>query len=136
LNGFFPYVEGYLQLGRSGTNPYGVGARLGIPLLGRWSQHQLYARVNRSIGSGVLLWNPGLLLHHGRSPNGENPGSLFGVVNGFGWQHGEGPVVLTPSVAVVFARAQRNSYGQRFSESTVFGTAGLSLTLRRRDWVK
>src|SRR5690349_11870341 len=29
----YPYVEGYIQLGR-GASPYGVGARLGLPVTG------------------------------------------------------------------------------------------------------
>jgi len=136
VNGVFPYVEGYVQLRRAPRNPAGVGARIGVPILRRWwHEHQLYARVDVPVGSdGVLLWNPGLVLHTGRSPNGENPGTFIGVVQAVGLQTGSGPSFLVPSAGVVLGRSQRRTHGERIGpETKVFGFASVSVRFSRRD---
>ncbi len=134
LNGTFPYVEGYLQLDTSRTRPFGVGVRGGLPV-GGWMEHQVYARYDVKMTSGVrLLWNPGVLYHTGHSPNGENPGTFVGVVQGFGAAVGSGARVITPSVAVVWGRTARRSGATQIGPvSQVFGSAGLSVGFRRRD---
>jgi len=86
LNGTFPYVEGYAQLGR-GTIPFGIGARAGIPI--GWAMHELYGRVDIPLSqSARVLWNPGVVYLVGNSPNGENPGSLTALTQGVGVQLG------------------------------------------------
>lgn len=132
LNGVFPFLEGYVQLDTSRTRPYGVGARVGLPVWS-WNQHQIYARVDFPWSESTrVLWNPGIVLHTGQSPNGENPGSLLGVVQGVGVQHGAGSTVLTPSLAVVIARATHRSAGRQYGPTTsVFVNAGMSVTFRK-----
>lgn len=126
----YPYAEGYLQLGGSARLPVGVGARLGLPAQS-WTEHQVYGRVDVPLGDRMrLLWNPSAFYHVGKSPNGQNPGRFTGHVQGLGLQLGTGTAVVTPSVAVVSGRAERESYGQRYGpESRVFGTAALGVTL-------
>src|SRR5215213_8192329 len=59
VSGVHPYVEGYVQIGR-GERPYGVGARLGVPVTS-WNEHQLYGRYDVRLANGQrLLLNPGL----------------------------------------------------------------------------
>src|SRR5215510_15366254 len=94
LNGTFPYLEGYAQLGR-GKIPFGIGARAGIPL--DWAMHELYGRVDIPLSQWArLLWNPGVVYLTGNSPNGENPGSLTAISQGVGLQLGVGNFTFTP----------------------------------------
>ena len=132
LNGTLPYVDGYVQLGK-GARPYGVGARVGLPVSG-WLEHQLYGRYDVRVGPTTrLLLNPALFVHHGRSPNGENPGSFVAFVQGVGLLLERERVSFTPGVALVAGRAERISYGRQFGPVTsVFGTASLGVTLHRR----
>ena len=131
LAGLTPYVEGYWQIG-AGKRPFGIGGRLGIPL-SSWNEHRLYARLdmpNRD-GSQRFLWNPGITLHTGNSPNGQNPGSIFAITNGFGMESGSDRVRWTPSIAVVTARAGHSSYGQsQGSAWSTFAVAGIGVTYR------
>jgi hypothetical protein len=132
-SGFYPYVEFYTQLDASQRRPVGVGGRLGIPL-GGWMEHRIYARVDvaNQDGSQRFLWNPGLVLTTGSSPNGANGGSVHGLANGVGVQLGNGGVVWTPSVSLVVARAGHESYGQPATpEWSAFMTAGMGVTFRR-----
>lgn len=132
-SGLFPYVEGYVQLGR-GRVPYGVGARAGLPFpFARWAEHQLYGRVDLPLAPDMrLLLNPGLFVHRGTSPNGENRGSFAAFVQGVGLEVGTGRVTVTPAVALVAGRAGRTSYGHRIGPTaTVFPTASLGVALRR-----
>jgi hypothetical protein len=131
LNGFFPYAEGYVQLSRSAAAPYGVGARVSV--FGNWRQQQIYARVNKPLRPDVtMLWNPGVLVHQGRSPNGENPGSILALVNGLGLELGSGSTALTPSIAVVLSHSQHDNWnGQSTPETRLFATAAIGLAFRR-----
>ncbi len=131
VSGVYPYVDGYVQLG-SGRQPFGVGARIGPPVTS-WREHQLYARYDVPLGASTrLLLNPGLFLHEGRAPNGASPGRFVGIVQGVGVQLEGSRISLTPAVAVVAGRAQRDSYGRRYGpEQTVFVTTSLGLTWHR-----
>ena len=132
VNGTHPYVDGYVQINK-GTRPFGVGARVGLPITG-WLEHQLYGRYDVRVGQSTrLLLNPALFVHHGRSPNGENPGSFVAFVQGVGLLLERESVSFTPGVALVAGRAERTSYGRQFGPVTsVFGTASLGLTFHRR----
>lgn len=134
LNGLLPYVEGYVQLDTSRTRPFGVGVRAGLPVLGAM-QHQVYARYDVALSPGVRwLWNPGIVYHSGNSQNRENPGTFLGLVQGVGVAIGKGARVFTPSVALVWGRAERRSYGAKIGpESRLFGSAGLSVGFRHRE---
>lgn len=125
----YPYVDGYVELGNR-DHPYGLGARVGIPVTG-WSEHQLYGRYDIKLDrGGRILVNPALFLHTGNSPNGENPGYFLGWVQGVGYLiQGEG-VSLIPAVSLVVGGGRRQSYSEP-SESfrAVFGTVSLSIVL-------
>ena len=132
VSGIYPYVEAYVQLRRAPGTPFGIGARRGVT--GSWKQHQLYMRFEKTMkGKAKLLWNPGMFWHSGTSPNGENPGRMVALVNGFGIDpDANAPAVIIPSASVVFSRASRESYGESFGPATtVFATFGLSLHYRR-----
>lgn len=126
---FQPFVEGYWQLGKSGNAPYGVGARVGIPL-GGFSEHRLFGRVDVPFANGErLLWNPGLFYMRGSSPNGQNSGSILAMTNGLGIQVREGDWAFIPSVSLINARAGHTSYAERFGPSwSTFITAGVGVT--------
>ena len=116
-----------------GPRPFGVGARLGIPAWS-WRDHQIYARYDIPIGGETrVLLNPGVFLHEGTSPNGQNSGSFLGVVQGMGLQIEGEYVSWTPAVAVVAGQSRRNRYGRRDGPvSSVFATASMGMTLHRR----
>jgi hypothetical protein len=130
-SGRYPYVDGYAQLTR-GRSPFGVGVRLGAPV-SNWREHQLYGRYDVPLGArSRLLLNPAAFLHEGRSPNGENPGTFVGFVQGVGLLLEGDRVSWTPAVALVAGRARRTSYGERFGPTTsVFGTASIGVTFHR-----
>lgn len=132
LNGTSAYLETYLQLGRSKPLPFGVGARLGLPIES-WHTHQVYGRLDVRLSQDArLLLNPGLFYHTGASPNGQNPGSFVGLVQGVGFELGSGSLVITPGLAAVWGRAERTSYGQTFGPtSRLFATVSLGITFRR-----
>jgi hypothetical protein len=130
ISGLWPYFEGYWQLGKSETHPFGVGARLGLPL-GGWSEHQIYGRTDLVIDKNTrLLWNPGVFLHTGQS-GGIDPtsGTFVGLVQGIGLERDIGRITLVPSAALVIGHAQRKSLGQMAGpETRAFGTVALSIT--------
>ncbi|MGI8618104.1 MAG: hypothetical protein ACR2L6_03330 [Gemmatimonadaceae bacterium] len=132
VNGLYPYVDGYVQLG-SGVRPFGVGARIGLPATS-WFEHQLYGRYDVRIDERTrLLLNPALFVHHGRAPNGESPGSFVAFVQGVGLLIEGERVSFTPALAIVAGRAERTSYGVRYGpERSVFGTISLGVTFHRR----
>jgi len=123
-----PYVDGYVQL-RTGSHPFGLGARLGPPVQS-WREHQVYARYDvRVTSSSRLLLNPALYIYEGASPNGGSRGSFIGFVQGVGLLLEGERVSWTPALSLVAGRAKRDSYGERFGPvRTVFGAASLGLT--------
>jgi len=127
-----PYVEGYVQAGR-GERPYGVGARLGVPLTG-WAEHQLYGRYDVPLGNGQrLLLNPGLFYHGGHSPNGENPGHFVAVIQGVGLLLEGERTSVVPTLSIVAGRGNRESYGQEIGPFTsIFATASVNVSWHRR----
>lgn len=133
VSGAYPYVDGYVQLA-AGRRPFGVGARLGPPATS-WREHQVYARQDVPLGRATrLLLNPGVFLHEGRAPNGENPGRFLGFVQGIGVLFDGERASWTPAVALVAGRAERTSFGRREGPTTsVFATASLGVTLHRRS---
>jgi hypothetical protein len=132
LAGVHPYVDGYAQLD-DGARPYGVGARLGLPV-GGWREHQLYGRYDVPLARRArVLLNPALFLHEGASPNGQNRGTFVAFVQGAGLLLEGNGVSLTPSVALVLGRASRSSYGsRRIPVGAAFATASLGITLHPR----
>jgi hypothetical protein len=131
LSGVFPYVDGYAQLG-AGRQPFGIGARLGLPATS-WREHQVYGRYDvRLSESARLLLNPAVFLHEGRSPNGASPGSFLAFVQGVGLLLEGERASFTPAVALVAGRAKRNSYGQQYGPvRSVFGAASIGVTFHR-----
>ena len=135
IDGLRPYAEVFHQL--PVARPVGIGARLSIAGRSNWKTYQLYMRSDFRLDDETrFLWNPGLFVHRGNSPNGENPGSFIGLVNGFGFASGSGPVTVTPSASVIWGRTQRKTYGEQIGPSqTVFVTGAISIGFRedRRD---
>ncbi len=134
INGLSPYLGGYVQLGQNERAVYGVGGRLGIPFRITWSTSQLYGRYDYLLSPGQrLLLNPGLMLHAGNSPNGENPGMFLGLVQGVGLEFEGAHVSLIPSASLVLGYGNRSSYGRREGPfTTAFGTASLAVSFHRR----
>jgi hypothetical protein len=128
----YPYVEGYVQIGR-GANPYGVGTRLGLPVTG-WTEHQLYGRYDVRLGNGQrLLLNPALFYHAGNTPNGDNPGHFVALVQGVGLLLEGERTSVVPALSVVAGRGEREGDGREISPFTsVFAAASISITWHRR----
>lgn len=125
----YPYLDSYVQLGQ-GERPYGLGARVGIPVSG-WSQHQIYGRYDfkRNDGRRFLL-NPALFLHTGNSPNGENPGHVLAFVQGIGFPFEGERVSFTPALSFVVGRSERRmGHLPKESSMTLFGVLSLGLTI-------
>jgi len=133
LNGLNPYLDAYLQLSTARKLPFGVGARLGLPL-DSWSEHQVYGRLDLALGPDVrLLLNPGLFYHTGHSPNDQNPGSFLGLVQGVGIEFSDGPIAIIPGLAFVWGRAERTSYGEQIGPAyQAFVTASVGIVFRRK----
>jgi hypothetical protein len=118
VNGFYPYAEGYVELGTLGRAPVGVGARLGIPFF-NWSEHSVYGRVDVPLSrSARLLYNPGWMLHVGESPNGATKGTFNGLVQGLGVELDLGNVSVVPSAGYVLGRAHHGGYGTLYGPET------------------
>ena len=128
LSGVYPYVDLYTQLGR-GRQPFGVGARVGLPLT-TWREHQLYGRYDVPLGGSTrLLLNPAVFIHEGASPNGAIRGSFLAFVQGIGVLFEGDRVSWTPAIALVSGRARRTSSGQEFGPvGSVFGAASIGVT--------
>ena len=133
LNGTNPYLDGYLQLSTSRKLPFGVGARLGLPFES-WTEHQVYGRLDVPLGRGMrLLWNPGVFYHTGTSPNGQNPGSFLGLVQGVGMEMGDDGMTITPGLTLVLGRAERNSYGDQIGpEQRPFLSTSVAIAFKRK----
>jgi hypothetical protein len=130
-----PYAEGYVQLGRSTSMPYGLGVRvggIGSSPNGGLRQAHLFGRVDRPLATGRrLLWNPSVF-YHSTNSNGQNPGHIWALVNGFGLELSMGFAALTPSFSVVAAHGEHTSSSQPPSSGTkVFGMAALGVAFRR-----
>ena len=134
INGPSPYVEGYLQIGR-GDRPWGIGGRLGIPLLTGWGASALYARVDiPRAGDGAILLNPTLFLHAGRSPNGQNRGMFLGFAPAVGYRlPGRGSVRVILAAQPVLGQSWRERYGETESAFRVFGALSGAIRLRVGD---
>lgn len=131
VSGLVPYVEGYKQLNAGSARPYGVGARVGLPVIG-WSDHQLYGRYDVRLGDGRrLLWNPGVFLHAGRSPNGQSRGHFAAVVQAVGMEHRGPRRTVVPALALVVGQGRRRRYSDDESFTSVFGAASVSVTFHR-----
>jgi hypothetical protein len=129
----YPYVEGYVQLGR-GERPYGVGARLGVPVIG-WVEHQVYGRYDVRLGNGRrLLLNPGLFYHGGNTPNGENPGHFVALVQGVGLLLEGERASVVPAFSIVAGRGERESFGREDDGpfTSIFAAASVNISLHRR----
>ncbi len=135
-SGTHPYVDGYIQLS-GGRAPAGVGVRIGPPITG-WREHQLYLRKDLPVGDGrVLMLNPALLLHEGRSPNRQNHGTFFGVVQGVGLLIPGEWISVTPALALVAGRAEHTSYRERHGpEWRLFGVASIGITIHRAGIIR
>ncbi|HEX5725278.1 MAG TPA: hypothetical protein VFX98_07415 [Longimicrobiaceae bacterium] len=134
LNGAFPYAEAYAQLNRPEQNPYGLGARLGVPVPGwNWTEHLLYARYDHRLASGkLLLLNPTLFYHTGNSPNGTNPGSFLAFVQGIGVLSEGRNTSVVPALSVGFGRGERRRDSEVIGPFyTVFAVASVSVTFHR-----
>jgi len=133
INSFFPFVEGYVQLSDATEvqNPWGVGARVGIPIRG-WRQHQLYGRYDVPLEANkTLLLNPGIVVHHGGSRY--SGGSVVAFVQGVGVEYAGPTLSITPSFSAVVSRAQRTDFGIRNSpETRLFATASLGVAFYGR----
>lgn len=130
LSGFYPYVQGYVQL-RRGRRPFGVGGRAALALSG-WGEAALFLRHDVPLGPRTrLLWVPTLFWHGGNSPNGMNPGLFAAVAQGVGLEHWMGSVSIAPSALLVAGRVQRSSYGRDITDHTIFAVLGVSMRLDR-----
>lgn len=128
LSGVYPYVDVYTQL-RGGRQPFGIGARVGVPLA-TWREHQFYGRYDVHLGrSSRLLLNPAVFIHEGTSPNRANRGSFLAFVQGIGVLFEGERVSWTPAIALVAGRARRTRYGQEDGPvGSVFGAASIGVT--------
>jgi hypothetical protein len=133
VNGTFPFAEGYVQLRDSNRFPVGLGTRIGIPLGPGW-QNAVYGRLDIPVTSNAkLLWNPAVFHNSTSSPNDANHGWFIGVVQGVGLEIGTGSsVTFTPSVALVWGRAEYENPQPHGPENRFFGTGALSVTLGRK----
>jgi hypothetical protein len=131
ISGTYPYATGYAQLGQ-GRVPWGIGLRVGVPA--GWHEHQAFVRLAVPLGERTnLLLSPMLFLHTGNSPNGQNPGTFLGLIQGLGLEARGERFTAIPALSLVAGRTQRESYGREVASSwTVFGTASISLTVHKR----
>jgi hypothetical protein len=127
LSGVYPYVDGYVQLGRGSRMPFGLGARVGVPV-DSWNEYAVYGRVDRRLGARRrLLLNSAVFVHTGHSPNGANPGSFVAFVQGVGVLFEGTAASCAPGLAVIAGGGRRN--GSSFT--SVFLMASATVTLHR-----
>lgn len=129
-----PYLEGYAQLNGSGSNPYGLGARVGIPLQS-WREYQVYGRYDARIGPAQrLLLNPAIFLHEGSAPSGANPGHLLAFVQGVGLLLEGERVSFVPAISIVLGRGERESVfkAEEGPFATAFAVASIDVTFHPR----
>lgn len=124
MSGLYPYFQGYIQLS-SGAHPFGLGVKLGVPA--GWREDAIFARYDLHLGGTTrLLFSPSLFRHHGNSPNGQNPGRFTAFIQAVGLETERD---LTPWLALVLGRAERESYGRSISGRTIFFVLGSSLRI-------
>jgi hypothetical protein len=128
----FPTWRGYTQLNRDTARAFGAGAQVGIPAFG-WSNHQLYARYDLRLPDGRrVLLNPGVFLHVGNSPNGQDTGHFVELVQAVGLERRGERTTTIPALALVIGRGERESYGVREGPfTTAFGMLSISVTFHR-----
>ncbi|HEY0022890.1 MAG TPA: hypothetical protein VGB24_08270 [Longimicrobium sp.] len=133
FDAFSPFVGAYTQLAKSERSAYGIGGRLGLPLVS-WSTSQVYGRYDRILRPGQrLLLNPAVLLHWGNSPNGENRGHFVGVVQGVGIEEEGDRASFIPAVSVGLLSGKRAIDGlPENSFTTAFATASITVVLHRK----
>lgn len=133
LDGLVPFVGAYRQLGKSERSAYGIGGRVGLPLVS-WTTSQVYGRYDRILRPGQrLLLNPAVLLHWGNSPNGENAGHFLGLVQGVGMEEEGEHASFIPAVSVGLLSGKRPSFGDSGGAfTTAFATASLTVVLHRK----
>lgn len=133
FDAFSPFVGAYKQLGKSERSAYGIGGRVGLPLVS-WSTSQVYGRYDRILRPGQrLLVNPAVLLHWGNSPNGENPGHFVGLVQGVGLEEEGDRASFIPAVSVGLLHGERSSHGlPEGSFTTAFAAASVTVVLHRK----
>lgn len=132
IAGTYPYAEIYTQLGDSPDRPWGIGGRLGIPLM-EWTEHRLYARFERPTGDRSLILNPTLYVLSGNSPNGQNPGTFLAFVQGVGLVDRRQRTTIIPALAAGVGRGWRDSYGEELGPfNTFFATASVSIIVHGR----
>jgi hypothetical protein len=144
VDGLYPHVEGYVQLGR-GHVPFGLGARLGFGIDDMPREHGLFARIDVPVGARTrLLLNPALFVHEdewfGGSDDGPNgaplnstTGLFVGFAQGVGLEWDAGNVSLTPALSIIRARARHGGYGEGYGpEWTTFPVASLGVSVGRK----
>lgn len=133
LDGFSPFLGAYRQLGKSERSAYGVGGRLGLPLIS-WSSSQVYGRYDRILRPGQrLLLSPAVVLHWGKSPNRENPAYFLALVQGVGMELEGDHVSFIPAASVVLMGGERSSYAQAGGPfTTAFATASVAVVFHRK----
>jgi hypothetical protein len=133
FDGLMPFIGAYRQLAKSERSAYGIGGRLGLPIVS-WKSSQLYGRYDRLLAPGQrLLLNPALVLHWGNSPNGENPGHYVGIAQGVGMEFEGKSVSFIPAASVVLLRGERSCYGTCDGPfTTAFATASVAVVFHRK----
>ena len=137
VDGLYPHVEAYAQLGR-GRVPFGLGARVGIPVDDMSREHGLFARVDVPLGARTrLLLNPALFVHEdewfGTKSENQTSGMFVGFVQGVGVEYDAGNVSFTPSVSLVRARSRHGGYGADYGpEWSTFPVASLGVSVGRK----
>ena len=111
VNGTESYLEGYKQFRGGVQNPWGFGARLGLPLY-PWHEHRIFLRYDKILESGNrLLYNPSVIIHSGNSPSGMQPGTFVGLTQSVGFQRRGPGSQVTSALTLVLGRGRRNEFG-------------------------
>ncbi|RMG36811.1 MAG: hypothetical protein D6732_07685 [Methanobacteriota archaeon] len=102
-------AEIYRQLHDGGKVDYGIGGRIGLPLLIEWYSHQIFFRYDLRLKKKLkLLLNPTLYYHTGESPNGANQGSLLFLTPSIGLALESKHVTLFPNVSLIMGKGNLN----------------------------
>lgn len=133
FDGVMPFIGAYRQLAKSERSAYGIGGRLGLPIIS-WNSSQVYGRYDRLLGPGQrLLLNPAVVLHWGNSPNGENPAYFVGLAQGVGLELERDRLSFIPAASVVLLRGERSNHGDSGGPfTTAFATASVAVVFHRK----